>query len=88
VVLVGMPALGVKSEFDVLLLADNSQRILGSKMGRSNIQSDIPKLIELYKQGRLKLDELVSAHYPLEEINEAIASVNRGEALRNIIVFP
>ena len=88
VVLVGMPALGVKSEFDVLLLADNSQRILGSKMGRSNIQSDIPKLIELYKQGRLKLDELVSAHFPLEEINEAIASFNRGEALRNVIVFP
>jgi Zn-dependent alcohol dehydrogenase len=88
VVLVGMPALGVKSEFDVLLLADNSQRILGSKMGHSNIQTDIPKLIELYQQGRLELDELVTAHYPLEEINEAIASVNRGEALRNVIIFP
>ena len=88
VVLVGMPALGVKSEFDVLFLADNSQRILGSKMGSSNIQSDIPKLIDLYKQGRLKLDELITARYPLEEINQAIASVNRGEALRNIIVFP
>jgi S-(hydroxymethyl)glutathione dehydrogenase/alcohol dehydrogenase len=88
VVLVGMPALGVKSEFDVLLLADNSQRILGSKMGRSNIQIDIPKLIDLYKQGRLKLDELITAHYPLEDINEAIASVNRGEAIRNVIVFP
>ena len=88
VVMVGMPALGVKSEFDVLALADNSQRILGSKMGSSNIQSDIPKLIELYKQGRLKLDELITARYPLEEINEAIASVKRGEALRNVIVFP
>jgi Zn-dependent alcohol dehydrogenase len=88
VVLVGMPALGVKSEFDILLLADNSQRILGSKMGSSNIQTDIPKLIELYQQGRLKLDELITARYPLEEINEAIASVNRGEALRNVIVFP
>jgi Zn-dependent alcohol dehydrogenase len=87
-VMVGMPALGVKSEFDVVILADNSQRILGSKMGSSNIQSDIPKLIELYKQGRLKLDELITARYPLEEINEAIASVNRGEALRNVIVFP
>jgi Zn-dependent alcohol dehydrogenase len=86
--MVGMPALGVKSEFDVLILADNSQRILGSKMGSSNIQADIPKLIDLYKQGRLKLDELISAHYPLEEINQAIASVERGEALRNIIVFP
>jgi Zn-dependent alcohol dehydrogenase len=88
VVLVGMPALGVKSEFDVLILTDNSQRIVGSKMGSSNIQTDIPKLIELYKQRRLKLDELITARYPLEEINEAIASVNRGEALRNVIVFP
>jgi S-(hydroxymethyl)glutathione dehydrogenase/alcohol dehydrogenase len=87
VVMVGMPALGVKSEFDVLTLADNSQRILGSKMGSSNIQSDIPKLIDLYKQGRLKLDELITGRYPLEEINEAIASVKRGEALRNVIVF-
>jgi S-(hydroxymethyl)glutathione dehydrogenase/alcohol dehydrogenase len=88
VVMVGMPAIGVKSEFDVLTLADNSQRILGSKMGSSDIQVDIPMLIELYKQGRLKLDELITARYPLEEINEAIASVKRGEALRNVIVFP
>jgi len=87
-VLVGMPALGVKSEFDVLTLADNSQRILGSKMGSSNIQLDIPKLIDLYAQRRLKLDELITAHYPLEEINQAIASLARGEALRNVIVFP
>jgi len=87
VVLVGMPSLGVKSEFDVLALAYNSQRILGSKMGSSNIQSDIPKLVDLYQKGRLKLDELVTARYPLEAINEAIASVKRGEALRNVIVF-
>jgi len=86
-VMVGMPALGVKAEFDVLALADNSQRILGSKMGCSNIQLDIPELIGLYKQGKLKLDELISARYPLEQINEAIASVKRGEALRNVIVF-
>ena len=88
VVLVGMPALGVKSEFDILLLADNSQRIVGSKMGSSNIQIEIPKLIDLYKKGQLKLDELITARYPLEEINEAIGSVKRGEALRNVIVFP
>jgi len=87
-VLVGMPALGVQSEFDVLTLADNSQRILGSKMGSSNIQSDVPKLIALYRQGRLKLDELITGRYPLEEINQAIASLQRGGALRNIIVFP
>jgi len=87
-VMVGLPALGVKSEFDILRFASASQRILGSTMGSSNIQTDIPKLVDLYQQGRLKLDELISARYPLEEINDAIASVERGDALRNVIVFP
>jgi len=86
-VIVGMPALGVKSEFDIVTLVNETKRILGSKMGSSNIQVDIPNLVDLYQQGRLKLDELITARYPLEEINTAIAAVNRGEALRNVIVF-
>jgi S-(hydroxymethyl)glutathione dehydrogenase / alcohol dehydrogenase len=48
---------------------------------------DVPRLIEIYRGGRLKLDELISNRYPLEKINEAIASALEGEALRNIIVF-
>ncbi len=87
VVLVGMPAMGVTSEIDPTTIADQSQRILGSKMGSARIQIDIPNLVSLYQQGRLKLDELISGRYPLEQINEAIASVNRGEALRNVIIF-
>ncbi len=47
----------------------------------------MPKLVDLYRQGRLKLDQLITARYPLEDINEAIADVKRGEALRNVIVF-
>ena len=47
----------------------------------------MPRLVEHYQQGRLKLDELITARYPLDQINDAIASVNRGEALRNVIVF-
>ena len=87
VVLVGMPATGVTSEIDPGTIAGESQRILGSKMGSARIQIDIPNLVTLYQQGRLKLDELVSGRYPLEQINEAIAAVKRGEALRNVIVF-
>ena len=48
---------------------------------------DIPRLVELYQAGRLKLDELITARYPLEQINEAIEAMERGEALRNVIVF-
>jgi len=87
VVLVGMPATGVMSEIDPGTIAALSQRILGSKMGSGRVQVDIPYLADLYQQGRLKLDELISNRYPLEEINEAIASVKRGEALRNVIIF-
>jgi S-(hydroxymethyl)glutathione dehydrogenase / alcohol dehydrogenase len=87
VVIVGMPASGVMTEFDPGTLAAWGQRVLGSKMGSSRLALDVPMLVELYQQGRLKLDELISNRYPLERINEAVASTKRGEALRNVIVF-
>jgi Zn-dependent alcohol dehydrogenase len=86
-VIVGMPATGVTSTFDPVTVANDGQRILGSKMGSARIQIDLPALLALYRQGRLKLDELVTARYPLERINEAMGSAARGEALRNVIVF-
>jgi Zn-dependent alcohol dehydrogenase len=87
VVLVGIPASGVMVEIDPGNIAADNQRILGSKMGGARIREDVPKLIALYEKGILKLDELISARYPLEQINDAIASVKRGEALRNVVVF-
>jgi S-(hydroxymethyl)glutathione dehydrogenase/alcohol dehydrogenase len=61
--------------------------LTGSAMGRINTRLDIPNLIEIYKAGRLNLDELISNRYPLEKINEAIASTEGGGALRNVIMF-
>ena len=86
-VLVGMPADGVMTEIEPGAIANASQRILGTRMGGARTHIDIPYLVSLYQQGRLKLDELVSGRYPLQQINEAIASVKRGEALRHVIVF-
>lgn len=86
-VIVGMTAIGMKARFEALDLADGALRILGSKMGAARLQVDIPLFVQWYQQGRLKLDELISARYPLEDINAAIAAVKRGEALRNVIVF-
>ena len=48
---------------------------------------DIPKLARAYKKGELKLDELVSKTYRLDQINEAIAEVESGNVMRNVIVF-
>jgi S-(hydroxymethyl)glutathione dehydrogenase/alcohol dehydrogenase len=61
--------------------------ITGCAMGASRIRIDIPRLIELYQVGRLKLDELISKSFSLDQINEAIEDTEKGEALRNIIVF-
>jgi S-(hydroxymethyl)glutathione dehydrogenase / alcohol dehydrogenase len=86
-VLVGMPPSGVTSTIDPGGLAAAGQRILGSKMGSARLPVDVPKIVELYREGRLKLDELISGRYPLERINEAIASSRSGAALRNVIMF-
>jgi len=86
-IIVGMPPSGVTTTFDPSWIAADSQRIIGSKMGSAQTPADIPQLVGLYRGGRLKLDELVTKEYPLEEINEAIAAVKRGEALRTVVVF-
>lgn len=65
----------------------DDRRIMGSNMGSTRLVVDIPRLVDLYREGRLKLEELISGRYPLDRINEAIASMERGEALRNVIVF-
>jgi Zn-dependent alcohol dehydrogenase len=86
-VVVGMPASGVKAAIEAADFASRGQRILGSRMGATRLRVDIPKLVTLYRQGRLKLDELITGRYPLEEINDAIAGVTQAQALRNVIVF-
>jgi len=87
VVLVGMPPNGVMTEIEPGEVANDGQRILGSKMGAARIQLDIPNLVSLYQQGRLKLDELISGRYALDDINDAVDAARSGQALRNVIVF-
>ena len=87
VIMVGMPTTGAASSYEAGNLAAASQAMIGSKMGDVVIQRDIPWIVDLYRQGRLKLDELISAHWSLEQINEAIADTKTGSAKRNVILF-
>lgn len=87
VVVVGMPPSGEGFRVEAVDLAHNDVRILGSKMGSARLATAVPFLVDLYEQGRLKLDELVSGRYPLARINEAIADARGGETLRNVIVL-
>jgi Zn-dependent alcohol dehydrogenase len=81
------PQAGSKVSFPVSQFVGGERKVMGSSMGSSRLSVDVPRLVELYKRGRLKLDELITARYPLEQINEAVEIMEKGEALRNVIIF-
>jgi S-(hydroxymethyl)glutathione dehydrogenase/alcohol dehydrogenase len=87
VVIVGIPEASARFPLAVSQCVWNEQRVIGSSMGSTRLRVDVPRLVSLYQHGQLKLNELISARYPLEQINEAIAAVETGEVLRNVIMF-
>ncbi len=86
-VMVGMPHSGQKSTYEPVMIAAIGQQIIGSKMGDVVLGRDIPWMVDMYQQGRLKLDELISGRWRLDQINEAIADTRTGAASRNVIIF-
>jgi Zn-dependent alcohol dehydrogenase len=72
IVIVGMPSAGATAPLPIGDLAWGGQKVIGSNMGSTRLSVDVPRLVELYRAGRLKLDELITARYPLDEINTAI----------------
>lgn len=87
IIMVGMPHSGATSTYEPVNFAAAGQGMIGSKMGDTVIRRDIPWMIDMYRQGRLKLDELISNRWTLEQINEAIEDTKSGSARRNVIVL-
>ncbi len=63
------------------------RRILGCMYGSSRMSIDMPALLDLYRDGRLKLDELVSRTWKLDQINEAFDDLKSGRGLRGVVRF-
>ena len=63
------------------------KQLIGSLFGSANPRKDIPKLLELYSQGLLDLDGLVTKTYPLEDINDGYADMNAGKNIRGVLVY-
>ncbi len=61
--------------------------IIGSMYGTARPRVDFPRLINLYKAGKLKLDELVTRVYPLEQVNDAFAALANGEVARSVLAL-
>jgi len=86
-VMVGIPNSQDKVSFTPFFFIGGEKTLTGSFMGTTQLHTEIPKLVALYKAGVLKLDELITARYPIGDINKAIEMVEQGKALRNIITF-
>ncbi len=63
------------------------KRIIGSYYGSARQAFDMPWLMQLYRQKRLKIDELITRRYPLAQINEAYAALKNGEVNRSVLTF-
>ena len=65
----------------------SEKKIQGSVMGSNRFRQDMPRYVDLYLAGRLKLDELVSARIKLDQINDGFGALTRGEVARSVVVF-
>jgi S-(hydroxymethyl)glutathione dehydrogenase/alcohol dehydrogenase len=84
--IIGMIPFGVKIELhgaDFL----RDRKIQGTSMGGNHFRVDMPRLLELWRQGRLKLDHLISGRIKLEEINDGFAKLKSGAPVRQLIEF-
>jgi len=84
---IGLIPDGTKIELDAGTFLRRERRIQGSTMGSNHFRTDMPRYIEFYLQGRLKLDELVSQRLKLEQINDAFEDMKQGHVARSVITF-
>lgn len=84
--IIGMVPEGQKIEIDAASLIYD-RRLIGSNMGSNAFRVDMPRFVDLYMQGRLKLDLMISKRMPLEMVNEAYAEMLTGTVARSVLVF-
>ena len=84
--IIGMIPQGVKIELDGASFL-RERRIQGSSMGSNHFRVDMPRYVDFYLQGRLKLDELVTRRLTLEDVNEAFKYMKEGSVARSVMMF-
>jgi S-(hydroxymethyl)glutathione dehydrogenase / alcohol dehydrogenase len=85
--IVGMAPQGSRSSFDPLLFVTRETKLIGTWYGSARPRIDFPRMVELTLAGKLKVQELISRRYSLDQINEGFDRLGRGEVARGVIVF-
>jgi S-(hydroxymethyl)glutathione dehydrogenase/alcohol dehydrogenase len=86
-VIIGLPATGSMAGLDLESMVRGERVVRGCKYGSAKVRDDFPRLVELYLAGKLRIDELITQKYALEQANEAFADLAAGVNARGMIVF-
>lgn len=87
IIWVGMPPSAELTGVDATGFAYRELTLLGSRMGSTKVQPDIADIIRWREEGRIELDRMVTGRFRFDDINAALASTERGEGVRNVILF-
>ncbi len=80
------PMADVTPTLPMLFFTLFQKRLLGSLYGEANPRADIPRLLSLYREGKLLLDEAVTTEYKLNDINEAYDDMLAGRNIRGVVI--
>lgn len=84
---VGLPGADARSSVSPLGLVAEARSIIGSYLGSAVPSRDIPTYVQLWREGRLPVEELISSRITLSDINEAMDALADGKAIRQVILF-
>lgn len=86
-VVVGQVADGVKISIDPFVMSDQEKKLIGSNYGSSRQSIDFPKILDLYMEGRVDLDSMVTDRITLDQVNEAFDEMRQGRGIRSVIEY-
>ena len=88
IVMVGAAPLEDTVTLTPVILLMTEKKLKSTVLGSSNSPFEIPRLLALWRSGRLDLEGMVTAHRPLAEINEAIDDLHEGKGIRTVLSIP
>jgi S-(hydroxymethyl)glutathione dehydrogenase / alcohol dehydrogenase len=81
------PMMQAQASINLLQLAMLNKEVKGTIFGSGNPRFDIPNLLAMYRAGKLKLDELITRTYSLEDVNQGYEDMREGRNIRGVILF-
>jgi S-(hydroxymethyl)glutathione dehydrogenase/alcohol dehydrogenase len=86
-VVVGVGRIEQQVSFSAFELFYGDKTLKGSMYGSANVRVDFPRLLRLWKAGKLDLEGMITRRMPLEEVNEAFRAMQAGEVVRSVLTF-